>query len=438
MKKTFLLIALLLAAPMLYAAHGGDDSTRTWYKLGLTERFRIETWDNTTTMSKAANGGTSYNRTRTNLTAQLFPHSNLELMLRLTNEFKFYFAPATRSFNSHELFFDQCYLKWKNDEIVPGVLTIGRQNIILGEGFLYADAGPLDGSRSFYFNAARFDYKPDSKNTLTALYNFETPKDVQLPILHNQDQPIIEQPEQGYGVYYEGQFDWGNAQAYVLRKHISAWNDSLPESHFSTVGARIAYPFFEKHFTATAEGSYQFGTHGSENRGAMGGYANLEYKPQANGSFIIPQAITAGGIYLSGDDPATEKYEGWDPLFSRYPKWSELYIYTLALEKGVAYWTDLTSINAKLLFALGAGFNYQFEFYYMTAPQQAAAANASAQKVFGSAKGVRGRLYINRLSYRISQSTTGYIQWEGFIPGSFYMNGADPTSWLRIEMMINL
>ena len=32
--------------------------------------------------------------------------------------------------------------------------------------------------------------------------------------------------------------------------------------------------------------------------------------------------------------------ENWDPLFSRWPKWSELYIYTQFRETGVAYWTN--------------------------------------------------------------------------------------------------
>ncbi len=37
---------------------------------------------------------------------------------------------------------------------------------------------------------------------------------------------------------------------------------------------------------------------------------------------------------MSGDDPSTDDNEGWDPLFSRWPKWSELYIYSLATEGG--------------------------------------------------------------------------------------------------------
>ncbi len=325
------------------------------------------------------------------------------------------------------------------DHRLPGPQEATRafRHPVLGEGFLLADAGPLDGSRSFYFNAFRYDLKPYANNTLTLFYNFETPKDVQLPIFHSQDQAIIEQPEQGYGLYYEGMFDGTNVQASFIRKHISSWNKTLPESNISNIGGRIAYPFLEKHFTATAEGAYQFGTMASESRAAYGGYANLEYKPRCDDYFYIPQSVTAGGIYLSGDDPSTPKYEGWEPLFSRYPKWSELYIYTLSLEKGVAYWTDFATLNAKLVFALGGGYTYQFEYYYMMAPQQAVP-TPSAQKAFGSAKGVRGRLFINKLGYRISQNSVGYILWEGFVPGSFYMNGADPTSWLRIELMINI
>ncbi len=40
------------------------------------------------------------------------------------------------------------------------------------------------------------------------------------------------------------------------------------------------------------------------------------------------QAFEVGGLYLSGDDPGTARYEGWDDFYGEWPKWSELLIYT--------------------------------------------------------------------------------------------------------------
>jgi len=34
-------------------------------------------------------------------------------------------------------------------------------------------------------------------------------------------------------------------------------------------------------------------------------------------------------------------------LYSRWPKWSELYIYSQVPEKGVAYWTNLNMWQAE-------------------------------------------------------------------------------------------
>ena len=46
--------------------------------------------------------------------------------------------------------------------------------------------------------------------------------------------------------------------------------------------------------------------------------------------------------YLSGDDPDTNTNEGFDPLWGRWPQWSELYVYTWVKESRIAEQTNLT------------------------------------------------------------------------------------------------
>jgi len=95
---------------------------------------------------------------------------------------------------------------------------------------------------------------------------------------------------------------------------------------------------------------YQFGKFGDTDRTALGGYAYCDYKTEW--PVYLPASFTAGTYYLSGDDPDSDDWEGWEPLFGRWPKWSESYIYTLINENGVAYWSNMLSLYAKV------GFNF--------------------------------------------------------------------------------
>jgi hypothetical protein len=45
--------------------------------------------------------------------------------------------------------------------------------------------------------------------------------------------------------------------------------------------------------------------------------------------------------------------EGWDPIFSRWPKWSESFIYTFTRESRPSYWSNMSSLYASLAFDFG-------------------------------------------------------------------------------------
>ncbi len=59
-------------------------------------------------------------------------------------------------------------------------------------------------------------------------------------------------------------------------------------------------------------------------RRACGGYARVGWAADC----CYRQGFEVGGLYLSGDDPGTARYEGWDDFYGEWPKWSELLIYT--------------------------------------------------------------------------------------------------------------
>ena len=399
-------------------------------RFGFVYRFRFVSWDNAIHLDENKKSESTFTRYRTNLSLNWNPRPNLELSMKLTNEFRYYFIPSDRDFNLHEIFIDNLLLKWKKPFNLPLDLSLGRQNMMLGEGFVVMDGHPLDGSRSIYFNAVRADFNFNENNKLIFFYTYQPRKDTWLPIINDQEQPLIEQPEEGIGLYYQQTSKQTGYDIYIIRKNMYSIK-SLPfDSTINTFGGKIKIPIFNT-FSLTAEGAFQSGSYGDYGRNAFGGHYHMDYMSSFN--FPGPTLITFGGIYLSGDEPSTSKIEGWDPVFSRWPKWSEAYIYTLIPEyKGkVAYWSNLASLYAELKFNVFPKINLDVTYHHLTAPKLA---RDTIPFPGGTGKD-RGELIITRVNIRLSKKISGHIHLENFYPGNYYWPEADDYYWLRVEIM---
>ncbi|UCD64724.1 MAG: hypothetical protein JSW34_04620 [Candidatus Zixiibacteriota bacterium] len=398
------------------------------FRLSFIERFRYTTWDNTIFLSDAAASAYSFTRNRTSIMGQWLPRPQLELALKLTNEFRHYFTPERREFTLHEIFVDQLYARWSGNRVN---VTVGRQDMWLGEGFVVADGGPMDGSRSGYFNAVRLDVKPCPKGTITLFYFYQPEIEQYLPVVHDEDQLMVEQPEEGFGVYISRDINRTNLQAYIIRKNIHETALLPITSEINTLGARLTCPLSDR-VTLTGEAAYQFGTlFGAVDRSAYGGYAYADY--MTDWPEFLPSQLTAGGILLSGDDPATTDWEGWDPLFSRWPKWSESYIYTLIIEHSIAYWSNFISLYGQAHFDFDCGLALRLDYQHLMAPQP-----TPPSFIFGGGGKIRGDLFAGRLLFKVNRRLSGNIIWEHFRAGDFYYPGTDPANWLRLEMTLKV
>jgi hypothetical protein len=344
---TVLFAALFAAAPFLAGqAASGSDRPRRAFTLTFTERIREEISDNVTSLNDSLPESSAYVRFRTSLMGRWQPSAAFELTVRLTNENRYYIAPKSdprlkTNYGFHEIFFDYLNIKWRDPAGLPLTLTVGRQDLMLGEGFVVWDGGPLDGSRSAYFNAVRADWRLGAKTTLTAFYMRQPVTDTLLPLIHDAGQKLVEQEEEGYGVYLTGATGKAGLETYLFRKNIRA-SEAGPASGITNLGGRLSWPLSEA-LSLTAEGAAQSGKRGEIERRGLGGYFHLDYKTGA--AFPLPAQLTIGGIGLSGDDRATAgRDEGWDPAFSRWPKWSESLIYLFARESKPAYWTNFRSL----------------------------------------------------------------------------------------------
>lgn len=421
-----LLVAALLGSVLLPPPAAAQTGPAPRLKLIFVERFRFETWDNAVSLDDTANDAMAYTRNRTTLGLAWKAAANVEVLGKLTNEFRVYITPKNQAFSWNEVFFDNLYLKWNIPGRVPFTITAGRQDINLGEGFVIADGTPGDGSRSYYFNALRLDAEIAKGHTLTAFAHATKPTDRYLPVIDPVPRALAEQTEKALALYYSGAFGKARVDAYAVRKTTGA-NETWPvPTRTDTLGARLVTPL-AKPLAFTAEAAYQTGRNGDAGRSAYGAIAHLDC--DLAGTLPLLKGFVLGGILLSGDDPATARWEGWDPIFSRWPKWSESYIYTFTRESRQSYWSNLSSLYAQLTLDLGSRSDGQI----MVMPMGAGHAGPG---VFPGGTGLyRGTLTRGRLNYKISPFMSGRIIWEHFDPGRFYAPGASSYNWIQVEMI---
>ncbi len=419
----FLLFTGFFCFPVILPAEITDDLK---FSFAFSERIRQESWDNINSLNQNINDGYSYLRFKSLFKVQL-NFKKIEFAVQLANESRIYFNPK-RNFKFHEIFIDQFYLNWQ--EILPNLsFKLGRFDLRWGEGFLFADGTPLDGSRSYYFNGMISTYKFNSKTKLNLFLFYQTHEEEILPLLLDRDQLLEEQKTISFGLYNENKFRRLSLETYLFHKAMLKDQDldGYLQSDLTNLGARAIYPF-SSCLTLTAEGTLQFGKFHELKAFAWGGY--FYFTCQSKKRLPFPQTLTAGLIFLSGDNQQTpDRYEGWDPVFSRWPKWSDSFIYVLAKETGNAYWTNLFSPYLQLTFNLNQSSRLELLYYKLLAMTEGIPSN------YCSGSGTnRGDLFCARYFYTFNAHLKGHLIYEFFNPRNFYRPDAANCNWLRFEM----
>ena len=342
-------------------------------------------------------------------------------------------------------------------------LRVGRQDIIRGEGFILLEGGPGDGSRSIYQNAILLTLEGArlglgrTQIDLLAIHNPAWDKLViangptEAEKLSGARKPMVENDETAFGVYATHTLSKTHAlEAYYFYKEEQRTADALPQLKLHTLGARFAgsLPW---QLRAAVEGAYQFGNqrvpcyqvgdpcgcYCYPKHASFGGYAHVSRELIG----YMKPTIELGGIYLSGDDPADARHpladdRSWVPLFSRWPKWSELLIYTLIPEAGrVANWTNLISAYGSLAITLTNRIQITYAYYHLRAPYPLVdPAGEPPTGLFGTGK-VRGQNHQWKLTTQLSESVSGHFLVERFVPGDFYNQARDDAFFVRWELM---
>ncbi|HPJ71177.1 MAG TPA: alginate export family protein [bacterium] len=438
MKKTataaLILGALALSGRAVAGALDEYVVKSDWFSMGGDVRVRQVGFNNIITWNSDNKADQqNFFRVRSRLYFQALPGETLKAYARFTNEWRGYIKPSN---NVHplrdEIILDNAYLALTAPDLNMS-LTVGRQDLVYGEGFLILDGTTLDGSRTIFSDGGklRIGVREGTDVDLLAFYN--TGK--QWFAINKNEDPLapvdppgrLDSQEIGlFGVYITDEALLVNQkiEAYYLFKYGQVSDvspDIFPQNQISVFGARFSGPLAEG-FKYGAEATGQLGSYGQDPQQAYGGYAHVTYDIPD-----VPASLTLGAVYLSGDDPDTSNHEGWDPILARWPKWSELYVYSLLPEKDIAYWSNMQIYQAILDLEPVQKLKVMLAYQYLRANEEVDG------PVFGDGK-ERGQNPQVKVSYVFNDWLSAHVLSEYFIPGNFY-SGDDDGFFARWEIM---
>lgn len=439
-KPIFVMLALLLVCSLNVKKASADLALTG----GASERVRYELWKNIFDMNGDALDNRSFFRFKTSLWGQACFDKDFSLYAKLTDEFKSYtyYAPSSSKtwgrtkkgypFDINEVIFDNLYVDAKNIFTAPVSLRLGRQDLTdYGEGFLIADGTPNDGSRSFYFNAAKANWQVDASNSLDLIYIDDPRTDQMLPDINEEKvHTSLTTSQETAGVLYlkNKAIQHLALESYYIYKKEGQEGVGFQgeKGEINTFGSYAKYDLSP--FTLRGQLAYQFGTYGANDRQGLGGYAfvdrdfkDITWQPTAS----------IGLVYLSGDDRSTSKDESWDPLFSRTPWYSELYNLSYKSETGIlAYWTNLQMLRSSLAVKPTDKSKVSLFYNYLRANTE-----IPSSTVFSGRGRDRGSLPQLRFDYMFTKNITAYILGEYFVPGNVYLN-KDNAVFVRCEVQV--
>jgi Alginate export len=466
-----------------------------WLSLGADLRVRNEYFNNA--LSFTSDPGLSplfgdlhsqdYFRYRGRVWASLFPTNALTVNVRLTAEPREFMEPATM-----DTFYDKSGMQWRYGIIdnlnvqwkqplnLPATVTVGRQDIFLGDGWLVGDGTPEDGSFSYFLDSARLTWKLDDQHTTVdaiGIVQYGRP-DAWLPTLGpsttqgGNPEPLLltDQNEKGAILWIANKsMPEANLDGFFIYKHDSRLNDD-PEATFGddadifTVGGQVS-GLLADHWQYAAEGAYQFGRkHDPELNGQTGtnpllapsaqttGYRDLNaFGVNAKLAYLfkdkMANQVSLSFEFLSGDDPNTKNDEMFDVLWGRWPRWSEMYnIYGYVQESRVGQTANLYRVGPTWSVNPIKKLNFSASYYALFADQEVPTRDLDATLLpalgapamvspFTGKGNFRGHYLQSVLKYQFNKHLSGHLWSEFLFPGDYYVDHTTMT-FLRAEVMM--
>lgn len=394
------------------------------FKWGGDFRFRTVYFDNipySSVPADARGGANSFQRYRTRIFGEYHPSDSLYFRARMVNEFRTYQTPDNQSWSAmDETIFDNLFVDYNNDLFD---VRVGRQDMIYGTGKIILDGTPLDGSRSIYFDAAKVVYKGIEDTTVDLLAMYTEAKD---PLaIHSQDRSLVgytpgyEGAEAGGGIYIKNKTHDGLPwEGYFITKTKQQLFPTAQEiaDPINTVGARLM-PKWDEAFDGNLEMAYQ--STPDMDAFMIDALANWTIE-----SMEEQKAKLGLGWYHLSED--------WNPIFARWPQYSELYVYSFDTT-GAGQWKNVSMPHID--FSISPMKNYTADFLlgYMFAPEADGLGG-------GNNRGLLftwwNKFILKEQLFSDRDKLTGHFLFELMQPGDYYSSTQqdNTATFVRLEL----
>lgn len=379
-------------------------------------------------------GRNNYFRIRPRVWGEVDLLENVTFRARVVNEFREWNDPdmsaalqRSSSDFPDEYVFDHLYVEAKDLLDKKLDIRIGRQDLIYGTGKIVLEGTPKDGSRTIYFNAAKAVWK-GMEDTTIDLVGICNPSIDDLAI-NDADRDLTGQTKNNDDITESGAIVYLKNKSmkalpfelYGIYKNESEWTQKptattsvdVAALDVGTAGFRLM-PVFGSGLSGNLEVAYQMGSRGDVDTSGLMVDALAAY--QIPGFDKAKPTVDAGVYYLSGDDPSTTDNEGWNPLWARYPQYSDLYVFAWDAE-GPARWSNLMMPKASFTVS---------PCKCVKATAMVGALLANEDDGPGTGKD-RGMLYLAKGEFNLGggylakqDKVTGHLLLEIFEPGNYY------------------
>ena len=445
----------------------------SWMNWGADLRLRNEYFDNLLTLNPHAKlHEQDYFRFRGRVWTTITPVEDLSLNARLATEVREWMKPAGYSPvkgkvgpDYTEGVIDNFNVEWKNVASLPATLKVGRQDLFLGDGWLVGDGTPYDGSWTYYLDSARFTYDLKDQHTTIDVIGImqEARDDAWLyPIGADQNRYLTEQNEKGAILQIaNSSIKEANLTGYFIYKNDNKVNDpNAPSSVTSvtdnadifTLGGRLTGALSDN-WKYSVEGAYQFGEKQDTALNKNGSNVALSPSAQTTGY----RDINAYGFnsklsclfkdplnnrldfsfeFLSGDSPSSQGDEMFDVLWGRWPRWSEIGLYSYAAETRIGQEANLIRFGPTWTINPIKKMEFSASYYALFAPESVPTREASPTLFTGTGN-FRGHFASAVLKYKFTQHMSGHLWSEFLFPGDYYTSKT-MIPFLRAEVMFTL
>jgi len=396
-----------------------------------------------------------YQRYRARLGGTITPCEDLDFNFRLVYEPQHFCQPSRRlparneyyldEWIQDEAIFDRMNVTWRKPFGLPVKATIGRQDIILGNGWLVLDGTPLDNSRTIFFDAVRLTWDLAAcETTIDTIYiDQHADSDRWIDPFCDKDYHNMEQDERGvilyvtnkslprtelngYFIYKHDERDLGGRAGDIALGGMAPWQAGS-NADIYTFGARAAHGLTEN-INLLGEFAVQFGEKNDQELCAWGAntLASYNFKDAKKHEIHVGYEFASGD--QSGNDGRTEQF---DPLWGRWARWSELLAYTVALENRPGEATNLHRFNVGMSCApcekvtLGADYHLLFSQHN----------TYGGRGIFSGDSNFRGQLVAGKMTYKFNKHVSGHLLAELFFPGNFYSDARNEVAgFFRYEL----